>query len=141
MLEPIVFAVDDDASLLRGLTRLLRSHGFRVQSYESAAPFLEAIQPATPGCVLLDLSLPEISGLELQQRLLATGHHQPVVFLTGQGNVQSSVRALKAGALDLSRSHSKRTCSSRLSSAPSRRTERRAPGKTKTGWWRNGSPL
>jgi FixJ family two-component response regulator len=100
MSEPIVFAVDDDVSLLRGITRLLRSHGFRVQSYESAALFLEAIQPTAPGCVLLDLSLPEISGLELQERLVAAGHRQPVVFLTGQGNVQSSVRALKAGAMD-----------------------------------------
>ena len=100
MLEPVVFAVDDDASLLRSVTRLLRRHGFRVQGFESAAPFLDAIQAGTPGCVLLDLSLPEINGLELLDRLLATGHRQPVIFLTGQGSIQASVRALKSGAMD-----------------------------------------
>jgi FixJ family two-component response regulator len=100
MLEPVVFAVDDDASLLRSVTRLLRRHGFRVQGFESAAPFLDAIQAGTPGCVLLDLSLPEINGLELLDRLAATGHHQPVIFLTGQGSIQASVRALKSGAMD-----------------------------------------
>ena len=98
--QPTVFAVDDDASVLRGVSRLLRSHGFHVRGYNSAWPFLEAIHPATPGCVLLDLSLPEINGLELQERLLASGNRHPVVFLTGQGSIQASVRALKAGAMD-----------------------------------------
>jgi FixJ family two-component response regulator len=98
--QPIVFAVDDDSSVLRALSRLLRSHGYQVQGYDSAQPFLEAIQPTTHGCVLLDLSLPEISGLELQERLLASGNRHPIVFLTGQGSVQASVRALKAGAMD-----------------------------------------
>jgi len=73
---------------------------FVVEAYDSPAPFLAALQPDTPGCVLLDLALPEVSGLELQERLIASGCFQPIVFLSGHGSVRTSVQAMRAGALD-----------------------------------------
>lgn len=97
--ESRVFVVDDDASVLRAIRRLL-SFEFVVQSFESPAPFLDAIRPDTPGCILLDLALPGLSGLELQARLTETGCFQPVVFLSGHGSVQTSVQAMRAGAMD-----------------------------------------
>jgi FixJ family two-component response regulator len=92
--------VDDDPGVLRAIARLLRSHEFFVEPYESPWLFLDAIDPTVPGCVLLDLSLPEINGLQLQERLAALGSAQPVVFLTGYGSVRASVQAMQAGALD-----------------------------------------
>lgn len=94
-----VFVVDDDASVLRAIGRLLRMH-FVVEAYDSPGPFLEALKPDTPGCVLLDLALPGVSGLELQARLIEAGCLQPVVFLSGHGSVRTSVQAMRAGALD-----------------------------------------
>jgi FixJ family two-component response regulator len=99
MSNETVFVVDDDAGVLRALTRLL-SFDFAVQAYQSPAAFLEAIRPQTPGCVLLDLSLPGVSGLEIQSRLIEAGCLQPVVFLSGNGSVRTSVQAMHAGALD-----------------------------------------
>jgi FixJ family two-component response regulator len=97
--DPTVFVVDDDASVLRAISRLLRFE-FLVDAYDSPWPFLEAVRPETPGCILLDLALPGASGLELQERLLAAGCLQPVVSLSGQGSVRTSVQAMRAGALD-----------------------------------------
>ncbi len=97
--QPTVFVVDDDASVLRAISRLLRLH-FSVEAYDSPALFLAALRPDVPGCVLLDLALPGVSGLELQGRLIASGCLQPVVFLSGQGSVRTSVQAMRAGALD-----------------------------------------
>ena len=97
--QPTVFVVDDDASVLRAISRLLRVH-FSVEAYDSPGPFLAALRPEVPGCVLLDLALPGVSGLELQARLIASGCLQPVVFLSGQGSVRTSVQAMRAGALD-----------------------------------------
>ena len=94
-----VFVVDDDASVLRAISRLLRLE-FVVEAYDSPKPFLDALRPETPGCILLDLALPEVSGLELQERLIASGCLQPVVFLSGHGSVRTSVQAMRAGALD-----------------------------------------
>jgi FixJ family two-component response regulator len=94
-----VFVVDDDSSVLRAISRLL-SLEFAVQAYESAAPFLAAVHPDSPGCILLDLALPGISGLELQAQLIDAGCFQPVVFLSGHGSVRTSVQAMRAGALD-----------------------------------------
>jgi FixJ family two-component response regulator len=95
-----VFIIDDDPGVLRSLGRLLRNHDYQVELFEAAAPFLRAIDPATPGCVLVDLAMPGLSGLELQEQLRAAGDSHPVVFLSGQGSVQASVRAMKAGAID-----------------------------------------
>ena len=100
MERPTVFVVDDDAGVLRAIGRLLASHDYRAELYDGAERFLSAIDPATPGCVLLDLALPGFSGLELQEHLLASGDTHPIIFLTGYGSVQASVRAMKAGAMD-----------------------------------------
>jgi FixJ family two-component response regulator len=97
--EPVVFVVDDDASVLRAITRLLRVE-FVVQGYGSPATFLAAVHPETPGCIVLDLALPGMSGLELQTQLIQAGCLQPVVFLSGQGSVRAVVQALHAGAID-----------------------------------------
>lgn len=97
--EPTVFVVDDDPSVLRAIGRLLRME-FAVEAFDSPSAFLEALRPDAPGCILLDLALPGVSGLELQERLVAAGCMQPVVFLSGHGSVRTSVQAMRAGALD-----------------------------------------
>ena len=97
--EETVFVVDDDPSVLRAIARLLRLE-FAVEAFDSPSTFLEALRPDSPGCILLDLALPGVSGLELQERLVASGCMQPVVFLSGQGSVRTSVQAMRAGALD-----------------------------------------
>jgi FixJ family two-component response regulator len=94
-----VFVVDDDASVLRALSRLLRAEGYRVRECPSSAEFLAQHDHAEPGCVVLDLSMPGLSGLEVQTALAADGE-RPVVFITGHGDVPSSVKAMKAGAVD-----------------------------------------
>jgi FixJ family two-component response regulator len=97
--EPTVYVVDDDPSVLRAIGRLLRLE-FAVEAFDSPSAFLDALRPETPGCILLDLALPGVSGLELQERLIAAGCMQPVVFLSGHGSVRTSVQAMRAGALD-----------------------------------------
>ena len=97
--EPTVYVVDDDPSVLRAIGRLLRLE-FAVEAFDSPSRFLDALRPDAPGCILLDLALPGVSGLELQERLIAAGCMQPVVFLSGQGSVRTSVQAMRAGALD-----------------------------------------
>ena len=82
------------------VTRLLRSYNLQVITYESAVDFLERLPGPGPGCVLLDLSMPGMSGLELQEAIAATRQSLVVVFLTGQGDVPASVKAMKAGAID-----------------------------------------
>ena len=97
--DETVFVVDDDPSVLRAIARLLRME-FSVEAYDSPRAFLEALRPDAPGCILLDLALPGVSGLELQERLIESGCMQPVVFLSGRGSVRTSVQARRAGALD-----------------------------------------
>jgi FixJ family two-component response regulator len=98
--NPTVFLVDDDPGVLRALTRLLRAAGRQVRAFGSAQDFLAAHDPAMPGCVVLDLSMPGLNGLELQTALEASGCRRPIVFVSGHGDVPSSVRAMKAGAVD-----------------------------------------
>jgi FixJ family two-component response regulator len=98
--ERIVHVVDDDANLLRAVARLLRSHGCTVKTYSSASEFLNAGIPVGPACLLLDLNMPGMTGLELQQVI---SNYQPrisIVFISGQGDIPSTVKAMKAGALD-----------------------------------------
>lgn len=95
-----IFVIDDDPGVLRAIGRLLRSYDYQVQLYDRAADFLTSIDQAAPGCVLVDLAMPELGGLELQERLQALGDLHPVVFLSGQGSIRASVRAMKAGAID-----------------------------------------
>ena len=96
---PIVFVVDDDYRVREALSRLISSIGLRVAAFGSAAEFLESEKPDAPACLILDLELPDVSGLELQQEL-AAGDAPPIVFISGHGDVPSSVRAMKAGAIE-----------------------------------------
>lgn len=98
--QPEVFLVDDDASVRTALTRLLKSKGYTVRAFPSAHAFLESGAHLCPGCLLLDLHLPGVGGMELYERLREEGAPMPVIFLTGYGDIPTSVRAMKAGAMD-----------------------------------------
>jgi FixJ family two-component response regulator len=95
-----VFIVDDDPDVCRAVARLVRGEGYEVREFNSAREFLVAHEPDPPGCLLLDVSMPDVDGLELQQCLAASGCHRPIVFLTGNGDIHNSVRAMKAGAVN-----------------------------------------
>ncbi|MFL6570222.1 MAG: response regulator transcription factor [Burkholderiales bacterium] len=95
-----VSVIDDDALVLRSLDRLLQSRGFEVHTYSSPHAFLEQRDADTPGCIVMDLSMPGLNGLQLQQALAHAADCRPVVFISGRGNVEASVRAMKAGAVD-----------------------------------------
>jgi FixJ family two-component response regulator len=97
--DHIVYVVDDDGAIREAVDELLSCCGFSVVTFASAADYLEAAKPDAPACLILDVQLPDISGLDLQTRL-AGKDHPPIVFITGHGDVPSSVRAMKAGALD-----------------------------------------
>jgi len=98
--EPTVFVVDDDPDVLRSLTALIKVLFPRVEAYSSAAEFLAAYQPGQPGCLVLDVAMPRMSGLELHRRLIDDRTDLPVVFVTGYGNVQMAVEAMQAGAVN-----------------------------------------
>ena len=95
-----VYLVDDEPDLRRALERLLRAEGCEVEGFSSAAEFLAQVPPEAPGCIVLDVAMPGIDGLAMQQRLTASGGLLPIVFLTGHGDIPMSVRAVKAGAVD-----------------------------------------
>ena len=95
-----VFLVDDEPELRQALARLMKAEGFDVETFGSALEFLARVTEETVGCLVLDLSMPGLDGLELQERLAATGAKLGIVFLTGRGDIPASVRAIKAGALD-----------------------------------------
>jgi FixJ family two-component response regulator len=97
--DPIVYVLDDDYRLREALTSLLLSAGFRVEVFASAAEYLKFKKPDSPACLILDLELPGMSGLDLQ-REIAGGDAPTIVFVTGHGDVPSSVRAMKAGAIE-----------------------------------------
>jgi FixJ family two-component response regulator len=98
--QPTVAIVDDDISVRESLEALLGLAGWRVRSFETAQSFLEWNGPDGPGCLLLDVSLPDLNGLDLQQRVAAERPGMPIVFLTGYGDVPMTVRAMKAGAAE-----------------------------------------
>ena len=95
-----VYVVEDDAAVRDALAQLLEGKRFRVKLFESAERFLEACEPGQAGCLVLDMRLPGMSGIDLQAALAARGIELPIIFLTGHGDVPSSVRALRAGAVD-----------------------------------------
>ena len=95
-----IFVVDDDTSVRTALKRLIRSLGFTVETFDSAQAFLEQEPYDGPACLILDIRMPEISGIELQEKLAEAGIQIPIIFITGHGNIQMSVNAMKAGALD-----------------------------------------
>ena len=95
-----VFVVDDDASMREALKNLLRSMGLNVQTFGSAKEFLSSQRSESPGCLVLDVRLPGLSGLDLQRQLADANLQIPIVFITGHGDIQMSVRAMKAGAVE-----------------------------------------
>lgn len=99
-LAPMVYIVDDDEALRGALSSLLRSVGMQVQAYPSAAAFLQRAALDAPSCLLLDVRLQGISGLDFQAELLKSGSTMPVILMTGHGDIPMSVRAMKAGAID-----------------------------------------
>ena len=98
--DPIIFVVDDDEAVRLSTEMLIRSMGLRVESFESAAEFLEDFDPQQPGCIILDIRMPGMSGLELQEHLNEIQATIPVIFVTGHGDVPMAVKAMKAGAID-----------------------------------------
>ena len=99
-LDPMVFVVDDYAPGRKSISRLLRAAGFVVASFASAQEFLAQYDPAACGCLVLDLAMPDIGGLELQSILADKGSFLPIIFLTAHGDVSTSVQAMKHGAVD-----------------------------------------
>lgn len=97
---PLVVVVDDDAAVRDALDSLLRSVGLQTRMLGAPSELLQAVLPDVPGCIVLDVRLPGISGLDLQGQLAAQGIHLPIVFMTGHGDIPMTVRAMKAGAVD-----------------------------------------
>lgn len=97
---PVVHLIDDEPGLRKALGRLLQAEGIAVRPHAGAAEFLAAWNPAEIACLVLDVAMPGLNGLELQRRLARAGHQPPIVFLTGHGDIPMSVRAIKAGAVD-----------------------------------------
>jgi FixJ family two-component response regulator len=98
--EPIVYVVDDDASVREALRNLFRSVGLRVEVFGSAPEFLQSKLPDVASCLILDIRLPRLSGLDFQLDLAKAGIHIPIIFMTGHGDIPMTVRAMKAGAVD-----------------------------------------
>ena len=96
----MVFVVDDDASMRGAVSNLIRSVGFQVEAFTSAQEFLASTRPDTPCCLILDVRLPQVSGLDIQAELTKAEIHIPIIFVTGHGDVPMSVKAMKAGAVE-----------------------------------------
>jgi FixJ family two-component response regulator len=133
-LEPIVFVIDDDALFRRSTERLIRNAGFRVHTFESARDFLCYKRPDGPACLVLDVRLPGLSGLDLQKELRQSGKQVPIVFLTGHADIPMTVRAMKAGAAEfLTKPVSKRSLLDAIQAAIERdRTACKARAETET---------
>jgi FixJ family two-component response regulator len=98
--RPVVFVVDDDVSMREALKNLLRSVGLEVETYSAAGEFLSSRRTDAPGCLVLDVRLPGLSGLELQRQLTEANIEIPIIFITGHGDIEMSVRAMKSGAVE-----------------------------------------
>jgi FixJ family two-component response regulator len=98
--EPVVFVVDDDKSMREALEGLFRSLGLRVKVFGSTAEFMRSTLPNVASCLVLDVRLPEVNGLDFQVELAAAGIHIPIIFMTGHGDIPMTVQAMKAGAVD-----------------------------------------
>lgn len=98
--DPIVFVVDDDLSVREALSSLIRSVGLRVETFASAQDFLRHQRPDAAACLVLDVRMPGLSGLDLQRELAHAGERIPIIFITGHGDIPMSVRAMKAGAVE-----------------------------------------
>ena len=100
MSEPTIFVVDDDEVVRQSLSLLIETVGLKVQTYGNAQDFLDDYEPEQPGCLILDVRMPGMSGLELQSKLIAEGINIPVIIISGHGDVPMAVQAIKAGAVD-----------------------------------------
>ena len=100
MLAPVVFVVDDDVSVRESLELLIRSEGLEAEIFGSAAEFLAHPRACTPSCLILDVNLPDLNGLELQKRIAVDRIEMPIIFITGYGDVPMTVKAMKAGAVE-----------------------------------------
>jgi FixJ family two-component response regulator len=98
--DAMVFVVDDDAAMRRSLENLIRSVGLRVEAFASAQEFLRSKRPDVPGCLVLDVRLPGLSGLDLQKRMAEADMEIPIIFITGHGDIPMTVQAMKAGAVE-----------------------------------------
>jgi FixJ family two-component response regulator len=98
--EPVIYLVDDEPAVLKAVSRLIRSAGYTINTFNAAEEFLCQRSEGAHGCIILDVSMPGLNGLELQQALFAKGMLLPIIFLTGRGDVPTSVRAMKQGAAD-----------------------------------------
>jgi FixJ family two-component response regulator len=98
--KPIVFVVDDDISVRKSLESLIRFAGWQPQTFASAQEFLARPRAFVPSCLVMDVALPDLNGLELQERIAADRNEMPIIFITGHGDVPTTVRAMKAGALE-----------------------------------------
>jgi FixJ family two-component response regulator len=98
--DPIAFVIDDDALIRDGIESLIKSIGLRVQTFASANDFLLAKRPDAPACLVLDVRMPGLNGLDLQRKLIDANIHIPIIFITGHGDIPMSVRAMKEGALE-----------------------------------------
>jgi FixJ family two-component response regulator len=98
--EGVVFVVDDDESMRRSLENLIRSVGLRVEAFATAQEFLRSKRPDLPGCLVLDVRLPGLSGLDLQKRMAEADSEIPIIFITGHGDIPMTVQAMKAGAVE-----------------------------------------
>jgi len=133
--KPTIHVVDDDASFRTAITRLLRAAGYESRCYPSAVEFLAAAPGAAPGCVLLDLHMPGPSGLDLQEALAKAEHPLPVVFLTGHGDIPTSVQAMREGAEDfLTKPVKKETLLPAIERALARDTRERAARAQQHEW-------
>jgi FixJ family two-component response regulator len=99
-LKPTIFIVDDDDSVRKGLSRLLRSLEFNVEAYESAEQFLKRTNYQGIGCIILDVRMPGLSGMDLHDALIRVGYDLPIIFISGHGDIPMSVRAIRKGAVD-----------------------------------------
>lgn len=97
--EPLVFLLDDNSKFVTALSSLLQAHGFATRTYTSADEFLSDHDPDSPGCLILDVRMPGVTGIELQNVLAARGIRRPIIFLSGHGDIRMSVQAMKAGAV------------------------------------------
>jgi FixJ family two-component response regulator len=98
--QPVVFVIDDDRSVREALESLLRSVGLKVQAFATTQDFLQSARPDAPGCLVLDVRLPGLSGLDFQRELAKTDSSLPIIFITGHGDIPMTVRAIKAGAIE-----------------------------------------
>jgi FixJ family two-component response regulator len=98
--DPIVFVIDDDALIRDGIKSLIKSIGLHVETFSSATDFMLAKRPDTPACLVLDVRMPGLNGLDLQRQLSGANIHIPIIFITGHGDIPMSVRAMKEGAME-----------------------------------------